>query len=369
MGEEDRQIRFDYAAGLSAPVRLDNGWLRVDGLLARSGILVYANPDGSLRREYRPDSENFNPEFLASFAGIPVTDDHPEVALDSDNFSAFSRGAVAGSGERQGRWVKASLLVQDAKLIAKLKRKNAVSLGYSMRYDASPGVTPEGEPYDGVQRDLKINHVAIVDAGRAGPEARLRLDSADIGAPEPASLDGETEVNNNFGAEKMRRKIKVGNVEVEVENAVADAYEAAITRADAAASLLKARNDAAEAEKASNQAAFSAAVKARVALEKTAGEHLGAGFRSDASDGELLKAVVAKLAPSFDVSAYDENRLRTAYDAVLAMHAAQPHPSLGAARADAIETSLQPRLSLVEQAKKASAEQLKDLWKKPMASI
>lgn len=49
----------------------------------------------------------------------------------------------------------------------------------------SPGVTsgidgiPDGLHYDVIQRNIRGNHVALVDKGRAGETACLRMDSAD----------------------------------------------------------------------------------------------------------------------------------------------------------------------------------------------
>src|SRR5699024_4238742 len=47
----------------------------------------------------------------------------------------------------------------------------------SMRYSATlawvDGVTPDGEPYECIQRNIKNNHLALVDKARAGEEARV----------------------------------------------------------------------------------------------------------------------------------------------------------------------------------------------------
>jgi hypothetical protein len=45
-----------------------------------------------------------------------------------------------------------------------------LSSSYHYRADMSPGVTPEGEAYDGVMRDIVGNHVALVREGRAGDD-------------------------------------------------------------------------------------------------------------------------------------------------------------------------------------------------------
>ena len=49
------------------------------------------------------------------------------------------------------------------------KRKKELSSAYRYRADMTPGKF-QGVPYDGVMRDLRGNHVALVEEGRAGPD-------------------------------------------------------------------------------------------------------------------------------------------------------------------------------------------------------
>lgn len=69
-------------------------------------------------------------------------------------------------------YLKASLAVWDKKAIEAIESgaQEQLSCGYRYVADMSPGVTPEGEKYDGVMRGLKCNHVALVETGRAGPD-------------------------------------------------------------------------------------------------------------------------------------------------------------------------------------------------------
>jgi len=50
------------------------------------------------------------------------------------------------------------------------EEQNELSCSYKYRADMTPGVTPQGVAYDGVMRDIKGNHVALVRQGRAGPD-------------------------------------------------------------------------------------------------------------------------------------------------------------------------------------------------------
>ncbi|EHI5853274.1 DUF2213 domain-containing protein, partial [Salmonella enterica] len=51
-----------------------------------------------------------------------------------------------------------------------------ISSSYAYVADMTPGTTPDGEPYDGVMRNIVGNHVALVGDGRAGPDC-LVMDS------------------------------------------------------------------------------------------------------------------------------------------------------------------------------------------------
>lgn len=161
--------------------RTPTGGLRVPASLTRTGVLTYRNQDGTTRREYRPADEVFKADSLQSLEDAPVTDLHPAKMVDGANHRELSRGHVR-DGRKDGKFVAATVLVQDADLVAKVERRDRVevSCGYRCRFDATPGVTPEGERYDGVQRDIVYNHVALLPAGtgRAGREVALRLDAA-----------------------------------------------------------------------------------------------------------------------------------------------------------------------------------------------
>ena len=53
-----------------------------------------------------------------------------------------------------------------------------LSLGYNLDLDETPGVW-QGEHYDAIQRNIRINHLALVREARAGDQARLNVDSKD----------------------------------------------------------------------------------------------------------------------------------------------------------------------------------------------
>lgn len=173
-----RVRRFDAGELGAGPVRMPNGWLRCQGKIARAGIQLYDAPDGKVRRELREPAVVFDPAAMRSFVQVPLTNTHPPVMLTAENTRMFAVGSAGDTFERVDDWMVGSLMITDATAIAAVESGRVqLSAGYECTLDETPGVHPEYGPYDARQLDVKGNHIAIVDEARAGPEARLKLDS------------------------------------------------------------------------------------------------------------------------------------------------------------------------------------------------
>jgi hypothetical protein len=161
------------------------GYLRAWASIARTGIQHYTDADGSVRREYRPPSEVASPESLASFAGKAITSEHPPVLLDADNTKDYQVGFSGTEVVYDNGFVKAVMTITDKDTIERIMRGDAreVSAGYRVNYDPNPGVTEDGEHYDGIQKEIIGNHIAVVRRGRAGPQVKLHLDRQDAADP------------------------------------------------------------------------------------------------------------------------------------------------------------------------------------------
>lgn len=176
--------RYDTGAlRIDALQRTPQGGLRVPAALTRSGCAPYSDGKGSWV-EYRPADEVARAESLATLQSAPVTDDHPPEDVTTENWASLSKGLVEGlpSYDAETGLVLASVLVQDAKeveLVAAGERVE-ISCGYQCDVDLTPGVAPDGTPYDRVQRNIRYNHVALGPRGwgRMGPRVRLRIDGA-----------------------------------------------------------------------------------------------------------------------------------------------------------------------------------------------
>lgn len=190
------------------------GYLRVWATIARTGIQHYTDADGSIRKEFRPESEVASPESLASFAGKAITMEHPPVLLDNENTKNYQIGFTGSEIVYDNGFVRAVMTVTDRDTIDRVVQGDVreVSAGYRVNYDPTPGVTDSGEHYDGIQKDISGNHVAIVRRGRAGPQVKLHLDRQDAADPYLFSTEE---------IQTMTAKVVFDGAEFEVSESVA----------------------------------------------------------------------------------------------------------------------------------------------------
>jgi len=179
-------MRYNLADTIdsAASTRLTkDGYLVADVLCARTGIQNYAGWEFGMDQDvvsvYRLESEVFNMQSLSSFVGKPVTDDHPSEFVNADNWNQYAKGQIGEGVLRDGEFVRVPVTLMDGDLVSKvLDGKRQISMGYSMDLDFTEGTTPEGIHYDAIAKDLRMNHLAIVDVARAGSKASIEgLDS------------------------------------------------------------------------------------------------------------------------------------------------------------------------------------------------
>ena len=99
------------------------------------GSSSFPSGPGGLISVYRPEEEVFAPETLASFEGMPVTNDHPLEGVDIENIRRLQMGHAhnirRGTGEESDLLLE-DLIITDERLIeAILNGKREISCGYT----------------------------------------------------------------------------------------------------------------------------------------------------------------------------------------------------------------------------------------------
>lgn len=163
-----------------------NGWYEVKkNPLSREGVFQYLGrsvpgcgfSDDEIVNVYRPAEELSDPETLESFRLLPWVDEHAMLGpQDSGYIGAEEKGIHGVIGEE--------LYFEDGVLYGNIKvfsnqlaelidgGKRELSAGYRCRYEKSSGVY-KGQRYDAIQRTIRGNHLALVEAGRMGPDVAV----------------------------------------------------------------------------------------------------------------------------------------------------------------------------------------------------
>ena len=318
------KIRYD-SAKFKATID-ENGFLVDTPVVARLGVQVYYMDDGRTVREFRPAEEVFKDESLASYQGKPMTLDH--VFVNSDNAKEVVVGSVSGKAEPLGSSVVAPIVVYDNTAIqeAMAGKAKELSVGYSAILDETPGwgdpITgeyvlksdgeqfdaPDGwQEFDAIQRDIKVNHLAMVYRGRAGI-AKLNMDGEQ---ENPYTTD--VDINKEDKHEMIKIKLD-GSQEFEVAPEVASHIEALNAKADTAIAerdALKAKVDAMPAEIEAAVAKAKADADALAALVAVAAE---AGVKADGLDAKGIKVAYVKEVSGLDVSEKSDAYIDAAFD-------------------------------------------------------
>ncbi len=301
------------------------GFMRAPAALARTGIQNYTAkelkldeklglPPAQVIRMMRPAQEVFAADALASFEQAPVTINHPDDDVTAENWRDYAGGEAYGIAQA-GDLMKGTLCVKDAGAVAAVKAGKAqISCGYDFDVDMTPGKTTDGLEYDAVMRNIRGNHVAIVDAARGGP--RLRI------ADRKARDQMET------------TKVKIGKFSVRVVDAEAqtaqDAVDALVEESSATKTELAKAKDAITAESkkvadaataaTAKDAAHATALAAKDAeiAELKAKQPKPGDVEAAAEARTLVLAGAAKVTDSLDPKGKTTHQIRViALDAVL----------------------------------------------------
>lgn len=159
--------------------RTADGYLTATPRVARTGIQVYSGaemgrPQMDRVLVYRPEDEVFHKDALASMTHRPMTNDHPPVQVTAANWKEHAVGQLGDSALRDGEFVRIPMVMMDSNAIKDFDSgKRELSFGYSCDVEWTEGVTKDGQTYDAIQRGIRGNHLALVDAARGGEKLRI----------------------------------------------------------------------------------------------------------------------------------------------------------------------------------------------------
>ncbi len=170
-----------------------NGFIEIEGNpISKVGVFPYLgkeiDQDGEFGLEpnkiyyiYRPAEELSHPDCIESFKLVPWIIEHEMLGDKEEGLTPAEQKGIHGViGERvyfEDGYLKANLRDFSKKLEDVIENsKKDLSIGYRCRYDMLPGVF-NGQEYDGVQKDLRGNHLAAVNEGRSGKDVSV-LDAA-----------------------------------------------------------------------------------------------------------------------------------------------------------------------------------------------
>lgn len=280
--------------------RTADGYLVTDVRVARTGVQSYKGKelgiegrDSDTIRLWRPEDEVFKDTAMQSYAHRPVTIEHPKKMVDATTWKEVSVGQTGDQVVRDGQFVRVPMVLMDAAAIKAVESgKRELSMGYTCEIELADGVTPDGEPYDAIQRNLRMNHLAVVTMARGGSQLKL---GDELNQEEEKMTDNVHKT----------RTVLVDGLQVETTDAGAAAIERLQRNLADAAVAAKAANDAASAEMAKRDAeidglkkqvltdaALDARVASRIALVDNARKIDPKVVTDGKTDDEIRRAVV-----------------------------------------------------------------------------
>ena len=203
--------RFDNAFLENKIEYTDEGYLKGNAIVTRTGIFKYQNFDGSTRYELRHADDIWKLDSINSMMMLPITNNHPSQKMVSpENVKSLQIGFTGENIKKQGDNISTSILITDKDGIKAVENgRRQLSLGYLVDLVDESG-TYNGEKYDARQTNIRYNHLAIVDKARAGDQAIINLDTFD-------AIEILKESKN-----MSKRKVKIDDDEVFMNESEAD---------------------------------------------------------------------------------------------------------------------------------------------------
>lgn len=312
-GEEDTDM-----FGLTEALETNrDGFLSGKAVVTNIGVFDYMLPDGKIIKELRLPEEVLCDESLESLRMVPLTLGHPSANVTPATVGALQVGSIGDGIQNDTYRVYAPITInrQDA-IEAVRSGMLGLSCGYTCDVEIKSGRWM-GVQYDAIQRNIRYNHVAIVDVPRAGDDAFMRLDGA----------SGVRSSYTTLMEDRKMVKLKLdGEVQFDVDPKVAEHVAQLAAKADAATAAkataegerdsLKAQVEQLKADAAKQPEAVAAGVAARLALCDSV-RAVGIEVKADASDAEIKSLVILKAFPKADLAGKAAEYVQALFDGAM----------------------------------------------------
>lgn len=173
--------RYDTAPINRITQDAQTGFVHITNVpIAIVGVFPYMKADGSVEMEAKLPTELLSEGTVSSANSKPITDNHPDELVTQVNARNYMKGFTATNAHVENDTLKVDMTITDKSLIDEInKGKQELSIGFETEVVPKKGEY-KGVAYDSVQKNIQINHVAVVEQGRAGHSVRLLGDSAEM---------------------------------------------------------------------------------------------------------------------------------------------------------------------------------------------
>jgi hypothetical protein len=318
------ETRFDRSAFKMKKTK--EGYIAGKAVVTRTGVFEYLNADGTKRLELRHPDEVLKPESLDTLKLKPVTNNHPNEIVNVNNADKYSVGSTGETVEVDGQNIIVAFTVnnKDAVVAIEGNKKRELSLGYTLDLIQEDGVY-NGEVYTHRQTNINYNHLAIVERGRAGRDARINMDGSavQVMVEETEEVSVMTDNLQTFRVDGLEYKASPEVVKhLEKQEALRLDAEKALVEAKANVDSLQAKLDetvkAKEvAEAKVNSDAIASLVAQHVELLGKAGRVVNVDSLASKSAREVQEAVILAKNPDMDLSAKSDDYVSARFDAII----------------------------------------------------
>lgn len=297
----------------------NNGWFEVKGNpLSKVGIFPYSGGQiggdpSKIYNIYRPEEELSNQETIDSFKLLPWINEHVMLGNSDDGLTPAEQKGIEGVlGE--DIYFENGILYGNIKVFSENladlieSGKKQLSAGYRCKYDMVSGDW-NGQSYDGIQREIRGNHLALVQEGRMGKDVAVldhfifTFDTKELKMPdeikeekekiETEGKDGIEGIKGIDESEKEDDKEKE-SMDADDDEKKDDKKDSGMDAAFVLDELKALRAKVASFEK-NGAKNIASEISARDSLAKTLSYHIGTFDASDKSLTEVAEYGVKKL--------------------------------------------------------------------------